>query len=578
MKLQSIAYAIAASQSILSASAGSVRGSVSKKDNVVGEEPHQQQPEVEDNAELNQERELEDQYQEPDLEEDPYRIFPQGIEPEFRTREGDRDRSRPSLFFDGEGEENEVDRTNRIIGGTFVADGDCPWCCSMQDKIGHFCGGSLISPNMVLTAAHCLGGSYDVVVGRNNLDKNNVGQSQPMKREIRHPSYNSGTTNNDFALLELKNPMDMSQGNVELVSINKQSNFPGVGQQVTVLGWGDTVQSDYISKLSDKLMKVDVNMISNEQCGKASGSINGFSDNYFGQISENMMCANVQGGGKDACQGDSGGPLVVKNSQGTIQVGVVSWGIGCASKSFPGVYARISSQYDWIKREVCKNKVAGTPDYFECGGNNGNGNGNGNNGNGNGNGGVAAIAISKPVNNDVAAFEAADNGSGNGSGSNNGSGNGNGNGKWTQIFSENFDNGFGRFVDGGLDARHYDEAKFRKGLIRLQNKGINRADAYTAEGYDVSNFNTCQTRIDFMTIAFEKDGDEFCVEYSGDGQDWDDAKCYNANNYNNKRWWDGEVAPFGVKNLDEVWIRLRCKANNRKDDVLVDHIELECQK
>ena len=148
---------------------------------------------------------------------------------------------------------------------------------------------------------HCLGGSYNVVAGRRNLDQN-TGQSVPMKEEIRHPRYNSQTTESDFALLVLEEAMDMERGNGDLVRLNFDGNVPEDAARVTVLGFGDTVQANDVSELSTKLLEVTVNMITNDECGRASGTIDGYQDNYFGQITSNMMCAKVDGGGKDACQ------------------------------------------------------------------------------------------------------------------------------------------------------------------------------------------------------------------------------------------------------------------------------------
>ena len=87
-------------------------------------------------------------------------------------------------------------------------------------------------------------------------------------------------------------------------------------------------------------MEVDVNVITNEECDKSDGEFG----SYEGQITSNMLCAREEGGGEDSCQGDSGGPLVIKgaNASEDVQVGVVSWGIGCASKDYRGVYARVS--------------------------------------------------------------------------------------------------------------------------------------------------------------------------------------------------------------------------------------------
>merc|ERR1712216_862419 len=146
---------------------------------------------------------------------------------------------------------------------------------------------------------------------------------------------------------------------------------------VRVMGWGDTDIRDSVSDLSDVLMKVDVDVISNSVCDNSEGFEGGWYDSYEDQITDNMLCARKVGGGQDSCQGDSGGPLVIKGGTATnsqdIQVGVVSWGVGCASANFPGVYARVSRAYDWVEREVCKGSNYATEAGFSCSGNGGSG-------------------------------------------------------------------------------------------------------------------------------------------------------------------------------------------------------------
>ena len=250
-------------------------------------------------------------------------------------------------LFDNSSDEK---KNTRIIGGSQTSNTRFPYAVSIQDDIGHFCGGSLIAPDMVLTAAHCQGGPYNVVIGRHDLDSNN-GESIPMKKEIPNPSYNDYTTDSDWMLVVLERPTTL---NVPFIKLNSAGSSPNVGEEVTVMGWGDTTAEDDTSKLSDVLMSVDVNVISNQDCDDSSGSINGWSDNYHGQISENMLCARDNG--QDSCQGDSGGPLIIQGADASsdVQVGVVSWGVGCASKDFPGVYSCVSKAYNWIKQEVCK--------------------------------------------------------------------------------------------------------------------------------------------------------------------------------------------------------------------------------
>jgi len=254
----------------------------------------------------------------------------------------------------------------RIIGGSEAKEDRFSYAVSLADNIGHFCGGSLIAKDVILTAAHCQGGNYNVVLGRHDVDDND-GEVIAMKKELPHPNYDSQSTNNDFMLVFLDGAV--SATNVDLVTLNSDSSVPDVGDAVTVMGWGDVDIRDDVSKLSDVLMNVQVNVISNQECDDSEGTIDGYYDNYNDQITQDMLCAKVDGGGEDSCQGDSGGPLVIKGSNSQdVQVGVVSWGIGCASEHFPGVYARVSRAYDWIEKEVCKGSSYASDAGFDCSG------------------------------------------------------------------------------------------------------------------------------------------------------------------------------------------------------------------
>lgn len=137
-----------------------------------------------------------------------------------------------------------------------------------------------------------------MVAGSNNVNGNG-GQKIAMSREIRHPNYNSKTTDKDFAILKLESSFTMNS-KVGAVPVNQDSSVPAVRDTVTVMGWGLT-QEGNSNSLANNLMKVDVDMISNSECDDSSGNVGGWEDNYNGQITNNMMCATV-GGGKDACQ------------------------------------------------------------------------------------------------------------------------------------------------------------------------------------------------------------------------------------------------------------------------------------
>ena len=256
----------------------------------------------------------------------------------------------------------------RIIGGSVAPEDRYSYAVSLFDNIGHFCGGSLIAKDVILTAAHCQGGTYNIMIGRHDIENDNDGWIKGKKTELPHPNYDDESTDNDFMLVFLDSAI--TGNNFDLVKLNKDSSEPRVGDRVTVMGWGDTDIRESVSELSDEFKHVNVNVISNSECDESEGTVDGYYDNYFDQITSNMLCAIKEGGGEDSCQGDSGGPLVIKgdnaNTSQDIQVGVVSWGVGCASQHFPGVYARVSRAYDWIEKEVCSRSNYAVDAGFDC--------------------------------------------------------------------------------------------------------------------------------------------------------------------------------------------------------------------
>jgi trypsin len=134
---------------------------------------------------------------------------------------------------------------------------------------------------------------------------------------------------------------------------------------LTYFGWGVTDQNSTDPPVSDVPLEVEAPTISNEECSEIHGVYMGQNETYNGYITDNMICTLAFD--KDSCQRDSGGPEIVKGSDATtdLQVGVISWGLGCATNIFPGVSARISTAYEWIRTEVC-NRSAEPPSDFEC--------------------------------------------------------------------------------------------------------------------------------------------------------------------------------------------------------------------
>lgn len=220
-------------------------------------------------------------------------------------------------------------------------------------------GGTLIAPDVLLSAAHCRGEDGDsVIVGaykRGNTWTDGA-YSRKCKKWVGHEDYKSEDIAPDFALCLLDEPVELDT-DVEL-NINFDSNVPQENTMLTAIGLG-TLSSGGDIRDVEKLQHVDVPYMTNEEC-KASKY-------NAAWIKESMLCAGYEEGGKDSCQGDSGGPLVsIDESTGAhTLVGVVSWGIGCAGAGYPGVYARVSSAEDWIKGKVCDEwgsdaKICGT--------------------------------------------------------------------------------------------------------------------------------------------------------------------------------------------------------------------------
>ena len=258
----------------------------------------------------------------------------------------------------------------------------------------------------------------------------------------------------------------------------------------------------------------------------------------------------------------------------------MSWGIGCASKHFPGVYARVSEGFDFIKKEVCENSVD-PPASFDCdgtggGGNTGGGGGNGGGGNGgggNGGGGNTGGGGSNTggVGSATAPTEGGNTGGGNTGGGNTG-GVGSNPGDWTIVLKEDFKYGYGYFQDNDENRLVY-ELKGKYGVARIQRKGKLGTNAI-----NVRRYSQCQALVTFLTIGMEPN-DEWCVEYS-EGKNkgyFKTAKCFNsAGALNNKRWFN-QVASFSVNGDEDVYLRIQIQGDSRKDDLLIAGVTLQCQ-
>ena len=219
-----------------------------------------------------------------------------------------------------------------IVGGTETTIKRFPWQVSVNSNGRHLCGGSILTANRILTAAHCTTGMSitDLSIRAGSTFSESGGQLIDVTRIVSHSGFNPNTIENDISILWTAE-LDLSAHGISVIRYPDQGENVQIGALGQVSGWG-VISVGGPASLA--LRYVSVLIISNMECNK----------DYKGHISAGMLCAGIPEGGKDSCQGDSGGPFVVN---GTL-VGVVSWGNGCGSSEYPGVYTRVASYSNWI--------------------------------------------------------------------------------------------------------------------------------------------------------------------------------------------------------------------------------------
>nr|XP_022905596.1 trypsin-3-like [Onthophagus taurus] len=230
------------------------------------------------------------------------------------------------------GANTNISQDLRIINGSYAFyQENFSYQVSLSKFGQHFCGGTILNLEYIVTAAHCVYNNRrpsDITVNLGSL-KQGLGDKRKVTDIFMHPGYDNKNLRHDIAILKIP-----SLGNFTnfIKNITLPDSSPKAGTNCTVAGWGVTETSDS-GTLHLKYAKVPI--ISTPRC-RAS---------YKDQLKKEMFCAGYLEGGSDACQGDSGGGLICDQ----ILTGVVSWGHECGEKYYPGVYTDVFYYKDWIR-------------------------------------------------------------------------------------------------------------------------------------------------------------------------------------------------------------------------------------